>query len=78
MDLFSPRSLKVGEESSEKENMLMVDGIIVLMKPPEKILLTVKSERPKNESKDLITYKTIQDKVEFKTSLLLDIITSSH
>ena len=74
--VFTPRSLKVGQEPNrEKRNMF--DGRwynCFKWKPPDEntIDFLVKFKKhPENESKDLITYKTIQDKVvEFKTLVL--------
>jgi SAM-dependent methyltransferase len=74
--VFTPRSLRVGEEPNrEKKNMF--DGRwynCFKWKPPDEntIDFLVKFKKdPENESKDLITYKTIQDKVvEFKTLVL--------
>lgn len=74
--VFTPRNLKVGEEpNKEKKNMF--DGrwySCFKWKPPEEntIDFLVKFKKdPENESKDLITYKTINDKVvEFKTLVL--------
>ena len=74
--VFTPRNLKVGEEP-KKEKRNMFDGrwySCFKWKPPEEntIDFLVKFKKdPENETKDLITFKTINGKVmEFKTLVL--------
>ena len=74
--VFTPRNFKVGEEpNKQKKNMF--DGrwySCFKWKPPEEntIDFLVKFKKdPENETKDLITFKTINGKVmEFKTLVL--------